>query len=692
MLSAELISAIEADDLIKFNQLLQADKTQVNETDAKGLSLLFHAITHHKLPFINALITAGADVNQTKKCSPYSTPLTIAAHIGYLDTVTCLLANGAKVNPPNIAGNTALLAAAEAGHELIVKTLVAAGADVNVEGQFNATPMLDAVYIGHKGIIEILIAAGANASQAEFVPISQSKVIDKFCEYIDFQAKRFPDKYHREDVDRIAKEIPAGQCSGFRSLWLWHKQHGSEELFFQRLQRIVKWEGHDLSKDLEIDFELLMNEIFWLQQGAIVEKPEDYKVNFSLDGVEQYDLNLLFNVIAREKLQHEFEFGFVLRPKEIANVLAKIIFDNKMVAIGGRKHGIAIVKSDGQYCLYDPNSLIGVKVYETINALAEGVKKTLYMLETTVNVDLFVDIFDIDGAPVPSYPKTSDIIRELIEERKHEGCIEPVVAEYEGAKFTSLLLLLQKKDLAGIQALIELEGLDTTAIYEAVKYKLAEVIPELIKQGAKVNQANKDGLTPMWLATCSRDPVMMRLLVSAGADINAENSPSYNCTPLYVAIKFGGSNAMKILLELNVNVNPPWPGTSPLLCAMEDKQLEIAQLLINAKADLDKPNAEGTTPLIYAVMNNQPEIALALIAKGAKVNVQNSSGMTALLAAISKGNQFLIDKLKAAGAVETPKLQMPKQQHIPKSSSGGSSPGHDIDINVGDLPPTLPKC
>jgi ankyrin repeat protein len=88
------------------------------------------------LPAVNALLKAGADVNDTKNTvSGPTTALMEASSSGHLEVVQALLAAKADVNAKqgrnSKDGDTALTLAARKGHLEVVQALLAAKADVN---------------------------------------------------------------------------------------------------------------------------------------------------------------------------------------------------------------------------------------------------------------------------------------------------------------------------------------------------------------------------------------------------------------------------------------------------------------------------------------------------------------------------------------------------------------------------------
>lgn len=91
-------------------------------------------------------------------------------------------------------------------------------------------------------------------------------------------------------------------------------------------------------------------------------------------------------------------------------------------------------------------------------------------------------------------------------------------------------------------------------------------------------------------------------------------------------------------------------GHTALHIAAINGNLQIAAILIKAKAKLDVTDPLGNTPLFYAAERNQVEMAQLLLDVGAEVDKQNKNGMTPLMIAASRGNIGIVQPLLAKGA------------------------------------------
>jgi cytohesin len=142
------------------NLLLNAG-AQVNIAERKsGETPLHSAVLHDKLNIVEALLSAGADVNAKDKWG--STPLHFAASPG---TATALLKAKAKVNAVNSGGRIPLHDAAHRGMDQVVQTLLGAGADVN--RNIDGTPLFLAANNGYAQTVDALIEAGADVNATD---------------------------------------------------------------------------------------------------------------------------------------------------------------------------------------------------------------------------------------------------------------------------------------------------------------------------------------------------------------------------------------------------------------------------------------------------------------------------------------------------------------------------------------------
>ena len=171
-----------------------------------------------------------------------------------------------------------------------------------------------------------------------------------------------------------------------------------------------------------------------------------------------------------------------------------------------------------------------------------------------------------------------------------------------------------------------------------------------------MNCRNGFGCTPLhWAASYEEDLEALRLLIKAGADVNARDDAG--CTPLCRAASYNPkSEALTALIKAGADVNcRNSSGETPLMRVLsfdwyeydpdgeQDKvkdqvrervirYLEAVRLLLEAGADANARSEAGDTPLICAVQENcTPEALVMLIEAGAEVNCKDTSGKTPLM-------------------------------------------------------------
>jgi ankyrin repeat protein len=143
----------------------------------------------------------------------------------------------------------------------------------------------------------------------------------------------------------------------------------------------------------------------------------------------------------------------------------------------------------------------------------------------------------------------------------------------------------------------------------------------LLKQGADVNAAQGDGMTALHWAATHGDAEQARMLISAGARVDAMTRNG-NYTPLHLAARTGNAAVVKALLESGANVNAKTTsgGATALHFAAGQGSVDVIGALLDKGALVDaRDGAWNETPLMWAAAYNRVDALQALIKRGANV-------------------------------------------------------------------------
>jgi len=131
---------------------------------------------------------------------------------------------------------------------------------------------------------------------------------------------------------------------------------------------------------------------------------------------------------------------------------------------------------------------------------------------------------------------------------------------------------------------------------KAIATELQQWLAEQQFASAGVNAVIANATTPLMKASHQGDDKIARMLIAAGAQVNARNAD--------------GNNAL-------------W-----LACV--GSHLEMIDTLVEAGVDIDNRNDNGATPLMYAASSGKAAVVERLLAKGADLTPETPDGFSAL--------------------------------------------------------------
>ena len=172
----------------------------------------------------------------------------------------------------------------------------------------------------------------------------------------------------------------------------------------------------------------------------------------------------------------------------------------------------------------------------------------------------------------------------------------------------------------------------TRAFQIAMERDQMDIVKELVRNCSIIDLADDDTYPPLYRLGVDDNYEMMQFLIDHGANVDGLADADFQETLLHRAARHGNLDLAKFMIkngaDLDCKSGPPsWgydedefsEGSTPLEFAVCDGQLEIAELLIKAGANINIPNAKAKTALHYAVERENGKMIQALIHNGANV-------------------------------------------------------------------------
>jgi len=539
------------------------------------------------LDAVKVALDKGADVNATFEGM---TALYLAALRNNLDMVDELIRHQANVNSFNKEQITPLHIATAVGNTEIMEKLLSAGADVNALTLAGCLPISYAHATNSLKAVAILLQHGS------FLDLSQNWLCEQFLKYLDFYPSFHPKKYDSAYLAIIKESLKKGFCHGFTKLHRIMADKGRENEFIEYLIEISKWDQNfDVLKntpELESMFEKVLLILFHLDHSTKIYSHRKFNPLANNNVIKDIDYSVYTEV---------FSIGFVFQIGEIENLLTVLLNENKTINFSapnyqsGSWHIISLKKIDSnKYEIFDSNSsLCGIEI-TSISGLMSYLKLITYANNDIIEAQIIVDV----------KKPTSDQINTYVEIKNN---------------FSNYIMAKRIKDKN-----VNLEDkLESTSLHAAINANDKEMTFKLLENGAAI-KVNKNSVAPMYLAAQSGNGEIIKKLLEYKDNVDTIFG---NDSALGRATSFGHVEAVRVLIQNNATIDlTPVGGVTPLFMACQEGFVEIAELLINAKANVNfcfayKNSITGEprtmTPIGVAIQNNHQDIINLLIKNGA---------------------------------------------------------------------------
>lgn len=577
-----------------------------------------------------------------------STLLAYAARAGATNTLCLLLTLGTAVDATNHAGWTPLMESAAKGYSPAVRALLEAGADPNRLGREGETALIlasqtDAVEVGR-----LLLAKGARVDPA-MLPTKVTALE---------QAALFG---HAAFAELLLTHGARTDCRDFNGLTPLHAAASG----LTRDKLLQSWNSRleDLNQQGAADQNLTAITAVVSNQmaEAIAQLPESIK-----HGGRQH------RQVAELLLSHGADLE-ATNNLGSTPLFSAATFTNLAVVEVLVAHK-ANLNATGQRGL-TPLAVAALKGNDAIAAL---------LLEAGADANLadYAGFTPLNTAVEQGHPSVARLLL------AHGA--NPNLACPNGQ--TPLHTAAGRGDIESMRSLLDaganLQPIETagTPLSEAVQHGQLEAVKFLLQRSAQPDIASpQNGMTALHWAASLGLPEMVRLLLDAGANVNADSSSQG--TPLNAAAtgrhgtqKFLASlfnqfprdtklneptvgsdddyvSVLTILLTAKANLNAREPrfDRTPIFVAVNQGNFAAVDSLLVAGADLKATDRMGLTPLhaaseLDATATVVSNIVTRLLKAGASLEARDKLFATPLHAAANAGNAVMMELLLNAGA------------------------------------------
>ena len=179
-------------------------------------------------------------------------------------------------------------------------------------------------------------------------------------------------------------------------------------------------------------------------------------------------------------------------------------------------------------------------------------------------------------------------------------------------------------------------------------------VERLLEQDASVDARDEIGRTALTAAAYSNRLNVARLLVEAGADVNAKDETQQSAYLIATSEVGDDPRLLELTLRNGANSLDSYNGTG-LIRAAERGHVRVVERLLQTGIEVNHVNDLGWTALLEAIIlgdggRSHTEVVRLLLRAGADVNLADGEGVTPLEHARQRGYEKIVRILQSAGA------------------------------------------
>ncbi len=188
--------------------------------------------------------------------------------------------------------------------------------------------------------------------------------------------------------------------------------------------------------------------------------------------------------------------------------------------------------------------------------------------------------------------------------------------------------------------------------FVAIRNDDARTVQNLLQRGFDPNTRDPKNLHGLFLALREPSPKVAQLLVNTSKiDLNPITDDGE--TPLMMAVFKGQVELAVLMIDKGADVNKP--GWTPLHYAATAGNVQLMAILLENYAYIDAESPNKTTPLMMAAHYGTPGAVKLLLEEGADVSLKNDLGLSAIEFAHQAKKQDSVDIIAAFIRAQQPK-------------------------------------